>query len=53
MKSLQDVKKEPEVLKPILKKRFKVATIEIFGSYALGEQNETNDVTSLSLTHKG
>ena len=47
MKSIQEVKKELELLKPILKKRFKVETIEIFGSYARGQQNETSDVDIL------
>ncbi len=47
MKSLQEVKKELELLMPTLKKRFKVETIEIFGSYARGEQSETSDVDIL------
>jgi uncharacterized protein len=47
MKSIQEVKKEIELLKPTLKTRFKVETIEIFGSYARGEQTETSDVDIL------
>jgi len=47
MKSIQEVKKELLLLKPILNKRFKVETIEIFGSYARSEQNETSDIDLL------
>lgn len=46
-RSLEEVKQELEALKPILKKRFKVATIDIFGSYARGEQNEKSDLDIL------
>jgi len=47
MKSIQEIKKELELLKPILKKRFKVDTIDIFGSYARGEQTDASDVDIL------
>jgi len=47
MKSIQEIKKELELLKPILKKRFKVDTIDIFGSYARGEQTDSSDVDIL------
>jgi len=35
------------MLKPTLKKRFKVETIDIFGSYARGEQSEKSDLDVL------
>jgi predicted nucleotidyltransferase len=34
-RSLEDVKQQLQELKPTLRKRFKVETIDIFGSYAL------------------
>lgn len=36
-----------QALKPTLKKRFKVETIDIFGSYARGEQTEESDLDIL------
>jgi predicted nucleotidyltransferase len=47
MKSVHELKKELELLKPTLKKRFKVETVEIFGSYARGEQTDASDVDLL------
>lgn len=47
MRTLSEVKAELQKLKPTLKKRFKVETIDIFGSYARGEQNEKSDVDLL------
>ena len=47
MKSIQEIIEELELLKPILKKRFKVDTIDIFGSYARGEQTDSSDVDIL------
>jgi predicted nucleotidyltransferase len=46
-RSLDDVKSQLEALKPTLKQRFKVATIDIFGSYARGEQTEKSDLDIL------
>jgi predicted nucleotidyltransferase len=46
-RSLDEVKSQLEALKPTLKKRFKVETIDIFGSYARGKQNEKSDVDLL------
>lgn len=46
-RTLDEIKAELQVLKPTLKKRFKVETIDIFGSYARGEQNEKSDVDLL------
>ena len=46
-KSLQEVKIELQALKPTLKKRFHVETMEIFGSYAREKQNEKSDLDLL------
>jgi predicted nucleotidyltransferase len=46
-RSLGEVKGQLEALKPTLKKRFKVETIDIFGSYARSEQNEKSDLDIL------
>jgi len=43
-RSLDEVKSQLEALKPTLRKRFKVETIDIFGSYARGEQTEKSDL---------
>ena len=45
--SLEDLKRQLQALKPTLKKRFKVETVEIFGSYARYEQTEKSDVDIL------
>jgi uncharacterized protein len=47
MKTLEQVKSELETLKPTLKKRFKVQTIDIFGSYARNEANKNSDIDLL------
>ena len=46
-RSLDEVKGQLEALKPTLKKRFKVETIDIFGSYARGQQTEKSDLDIL------
>ena len=46
-KTLDELKVELQLLKPTLKERFKVETIDIFGSYARGEQSEESDVDIL------
>lgn len=46
-KNLNEIRAELQVLKPMLKKRFKVETIEIFGSYVRGDQTEKSDVDLL------
>jgi uncharacterized protein len=46
-RSLDEVKSQLEVLKPTLRRRFKVETIDIFGSYARGEQTDQSDVDIL------
>jgi uncharacterized protein len=45
--TLQDIKQQLQILKPTLKKRFKVETIDIFGSYARNEASEKSDVDLL------
>jgi predicted nucleotidyltransferase len=47
MKSLQEVKHQLKMLMPVLRERFAVETIEIFGSYVRGEQTEKSDVDVL------
>ncbi len=47
MKTFEEVKAELEPLKPILKKKFQVETIGIFGSYSRGEQEKKSDVDIL------
>ena len=52
IKSLEEVKLQLQVLKPILKKRFKIVTIDIFGSYAREEQTQKSDLDIL-VTYSG
>ena len=52
-KSLEEIKLQLQTLKPTLKKRFKVETIDIFGSYAKGEQTEKSDVDVLATYSEG
>jgi uncharacterized protein len=47
LKMLEEVKAELETLKPTLKKRFKVETIDIFGSYARKQATEKSDIDLL------
>ena len=47
MKTLEEVKLEIQALKPVLKKRFKVETIDVFGSYSRGEQTKNSDLDLL------
>ncbi len=44
---IEDLKSQIEALKPVLKERFKVETIGIFGSYVRGEQKRKSDVDIL------
>ena len=46
-RTLDELRAELQSLLPTLKKRFKVETIDIFGSYARGEQSEGGDVDIL------
>ena len=44
---MQDLTNRLEKLKPLLTDRFKVQTIEIFGSYVRGEQKKKSDLDIL------
>jgi predicted nucleotidyltransferase len=46
-KTLDEIKSQLTLLKPTLQARFKVNTLDIFGSYARGEQRENSDVDIL------
>jgi uncharacterized protein len=47
MKTLEEIKTKLEELKPILKERFQVETIGVFGSYSRGEEKKKSDVDIL------
>lgn len=47
MKTLEELKIELELLKPVLKEKFQVETIGIFGSYSQGQQKKRSDVDIL------
>jgi predicted nucleotidyltransferase len=47
VRSLEEVKEQLQTLKPTLKKRFGVETIDIFGSYARNQANEKSDIDLL------
>ena len=47
MKSLKEIKSHLEILKPILKDKYQVETIGIFGSYCRGDQKKKSDVDLL------
>jgi predicted nucleotidyltransferase len=46
-KSLDEIKRQLQALKPTLKKRFKVETIDIFGSYVRNEASDRSDIDLL------
>ena len=52
-RSLDEVKGQLQALKPTLKKRFKVESVDIFGSYARGEQTEKSDIDILVTYSEG
>ena len=52
-RSLDEVKGQLQALKPTLKKRFKVESVDIFGSYARGEQTEKTDIDVLVTYSEG
>lgn len=52
-RSLADVRQQLQALKPTLKRRFKVETIDIFGSYARSEQTDKSDVDILVTYSEG
>jgi predicted nucleotidyltransferase len=47
MKSLKETKTQLEMLKPVLRERFQVETIGIFGSHSRGEQKKKSDIDIL------
>lgn len=47
MRTLAEIKNLLESLKPVLKDKFQVDTIGIFGSYSQGQQKQTSDVDLL------
>ena len=47
MKNIAEIRSKIERLKPILKKKFKVKSIGVFGSYSRGEQNDESDIDIL------
>lgn len=47
MKNIEEIKKILDVYKPILKEKFKVKEIGIFGSYVRGEETFTSDIDIL------
>ena len=44
---LPEIRKQLRELMPILKKKYKVAALEVFGSYVRGEQTDKSDVDVL------
>ena len=47
MKKVEEIKKKLEKLKPILREKFKVESIGIFGSYPRGEEKGESDLDIL------
>jgi uncharacterized protein len=47
MKTLDEIKIQLESLKPVLKDKFQVETVGIFGSYSQGQQKLKSDVDIL------
>lgn len=47
MKRIEEVKAKLESLKPVLKERYQVETIGVFGSFARGEQTKNSDIDIL------
>jgi predicted nucleotidyltransferase len=47
MSTLKEFKAKLEAIKPILRDRYKVETIGIFGSYSRGEQTRRSDIDIL------
>lgn len=45
--NIKKIKEKLEVLKPLLRERFKVQTIGLFGSYVRGEEKKTSDLDIL------
>jgi predicted nucleotidyltransferase len=47
MKTIKEIKKQLETLKPVLKEKYQVETLGIFGSYTRGEQTKKSDIDIL------
>ena len=47
MKTINEIKNQLETLKPVLKDKYQVETIGIFGSYTRGEQTKKSDADIL------
>jgi predicted nucleotidyltransferase len=47
MKKLEQIKIQLELLKPILKEKFQIETIGIFGSYSQGQEKKKSDIDIL------
>lgn len=47
MKTLEEVKVVLEELKPLLREKYQIETIGVFGSYSRGEQKQKSDVDIL------
>jgi uncharacterized protein len=47
MKTLKEIQTTIESVKPMLRERFKVKTIGVFGSYVRGEQKQQSDIDVL------
>ena len=47
MKTLEEIKIQLELLKPVLKEKFQVETIGIFGSYSQEQQKKKSDIDLL------
>jgi len=47
MKKVEEIKKKLEELKPILREKFKVKSIGIFGSYLKGKERKDSDLDIL------
>ncbi len=47
MKTISEIKRQLETLKPILKEKYQVENIGIFGSYTRGEQTRKSDIDIL------
>jgi predicted nucleotidyltransferase len=47
LKTLEEIKAQIEALKPLLREKYQIETIGLFGSYSRGEQKPKSDVDIL------
>jgi predicted nucleotidyltransferase len=52
MKTTEEIKRQLEKLKPLLKEKYQVETIGIFGSYSRGQQTKKSDADILVVFSK-